>query len=147
MYHLSAVFELCTPCVELEFQPLSSYVMNSVIKFTTNDFWQARHLFYLEINIWILTGVLKPCWFFWSSHFQHTATENKKNMMRVYLLLVCLLPLLMCQAEAAPEPRDRLGVQPVKVVNGVRGMKQCSNKKKIPGFCCFLLVFLLCVWQ
>jgi hypothetical protein len=45
----------------------------------------------------------------------------RKIMMRVYLLLICLMPLLMCQAEAAPEPRDRIGHFGFDMVNGVRG--------------------------
>ncbi len=43
----------------------------------------------------------------------HCYTEQEEHDASVHSL-VCLLPLLMCQAEAAPEPRDRLGVQPVK---------------------------------
>jgi hypothetical protein len=37
-------------------------------------------------------------------HTSNTLLQRtrRKNMMRVYLLLVCLLPLLMCQANAAP---------------------------------------------
>jgi len=54
-------------------------------------------------------------------------------MMRVYILLVCLLPLIICQAEAAPESKREQLLEILRMANDVQGKNQGSNKKKILG--------------
>ncbi len=57
----------------------------------------------LNITSGFLLGYLNLAGFF-KTHTSYTLQQKtrRKNIMRVYLLLVCLLPLLMCQANAAP---------------------------------------------